>query len=188
MNKKLNIKDIEKKLGKKLKIKTISIGFDVAAKITGIAVLKTYKSTLEIVKLHKITYKFSKNIKDSLTQSMEYFIGELNNFISGIDFGRNHKVFVIEDCFMRFNVLVLKTLARFGVLAWRETKHISDEIYFIMPNVVRKKVGFKKDKDDKRKAKRQVLDYVNGLFGLELKAKDMDLSDALVLALGGLIE
>ena len=181
--KRIKINQIEKRIGKKLKNKSIAIGFDIAKRLTGIAVLRTHRSTLEIVKLHKIN-----NQKGDLIESMEYFIGELNNFISGLNLGKNNKIFVIEDCWFGQNVTTLKVLARFSALTWRELKHIPDHIYFILPTTSRSKVGFKKDKNDKRKAKVQVLNYVNKLFGLDLKQKDMDLSDGIILALSGLIK
>jgi Holliday junction resolvasome RuvABC endonuclease subunit len=178
--KKLKIQALEKKLGKKLKINTTALGFDVAKKHTGIAILITLKSSIYIYKLHTIN-----NEKGDLTESFEYFLGELNNFISNVKF-KGHKVFVIEDCFFGQNVTTLKALARFSALVWRELKHIADEIYFILPTPARKKIGFKKDKKSKAKAKRQVRDYINKLFGTDIK--DEDKTDAMALALAGLIK
>ncbi len=184
--KKIPITQIERKINKPLKHQCLVIGFDVASRHTGIAILRTYKSTLEIIKLHKIDYNLEITIKKDLIKAMECFIGELNNFISSLNLGRDYKIFVIEDCFMKFNVNTLKTLARFGVLVWRELKHLADKIYFVLPTTARSQVGFKKDKKSKKKIKVQVLDYVNNLFGLKLK--DKDLSDAIVLGLSGLIK
>ena len=168
-------------MGFKLRKNSISIGFDVAKKHTGIAVIKTHKSSLEIVKLHKID-----NTRGKLIESMEYFIGELNNFISSLHLNNHTKIFVIEDCWFGQNVTTLKVLARVGILTWRELKHITPNIIFKMATSARSSIGFKKDKKNKAKAKVQVLDYVNNIFNMDLK--DMDLSDGIVLALSGLIE
>jgi Holliday junction resolvasome RuvABC endonuclease subunit len=184
--KKIKITQIEKKINKQLKQQCLVIGFDVASKHTGIAIIKTHKATLEIIKLHKIDYNLESTVKKDLIKAMECFIGELNNFISGLNLGRDYKIFVIEDCFLKFNVNVLKELARFSVLIWRELKHLADKIYFVLPTTARSQIGFKKDKKCPKKIKEQVLDYVNNLFSLKLK--DKDLSDAVVLALSGLIK
>lgn len=178
--KKIPINKIESRIGKSLKTQTIAIGFDVAKNHTGIAVLRTYKASLEIVKLHKID-----NQKGNLIDSMEYFIGELNNFISGLNLGRNYKIFVIEDCWFGKNVTTLKVLARFSALTWRELRHITDKIYFVLATTARSQIGFKKDRESKRKTKKQVMDYINNLMGLDLK--DDNLADGIVLALSGLI-
>lgn len=175
---KLKIQAIENKINKKLKTNTTALGFDVAKKHTGIAVLITLKSSIYIYKLYTIN-----NEKGNLTESFEYFLGELNNFISSVKF-KGHKVFVIEDCFFGQNVTTLKALARFSALTWRELKHIADEIYFLLPTPARKKIGFKKDKKIKTPAKRQVRNYINKLFRIEIK--DENQTDAMALALAGL--
>jgi len=178
--KKYKISKIEETIGKKLKRKVVSLGFDIAKNHTGIAVITSLQSTLEITKLHKID-----NIKGNVTESMEYYLAELNNFISGAKL-KGYKIFVLEDSWYGRSVLTFKTLVRYGALTWRELKHIADLIYFISPSSARKKIGFKKDTKSKKKAKEQVRDYINGIFKTELK--DMDLTDGLALALSGLVE
>ena len=180
MSKKWKINNLEKKLNCKLKRNTTSIGFDVAKLHTGIAVLQTYKSSLEITKIHKINNK-----KEDFIESMEYYLGELNNFISSIKM-RGYKIFVIENPWLGQNPTTLKMLQSFSTLTWRELKHIPDKIYFVYPSTVRKQIRFKKEKGNKTKAKLQVRDYLNNLLGTDFK--DLDITDAIGLALSGLIK
>ena len=182
--KKWKISEIEEKIGKKLKRNTTTIGFDVAKKNTGIAVLITLSSTLYITKLHTINNAKGDLKKYDSIAGMTYFIGELNNFISNTK-TKGYKIFIIEDCFFGKNANTLKILARFSALTWRELKHIADKIYFKLATTARSQVGFKKDKNSKKKSKIQVKDFVNNLFGLTLK--DDNQTDAIVLALSGLI-
>ena len=106
---------------------------------------------------------------------------------------------IIEDCFLSFfktkgkrvatNVTTLKALARYGILIYDRFKRLSEEIRYVMPTESRKVIGFSKsDKKVKNyKLKQEVVDYVNNLLDLELKMKDNDIADAIVLALCGLI-
>jgi Holliday junction resolvasome RuvABC endonuclease subunit len=179
--KKIPIQKIEKAIGKNLKRNCTAIGFDVAKNHTGIAVITTLKASLILGERHTIDNQKS---KDQL-ESMEYYLGELNNFISRVQM-KGHKIFIIEDCFFGFNVNTLKVLARCSILTWRELKHISDSIYLILAKSARSKIGFVKDTKRKSSAKAQVQEYINKLFGIE--EADDNKTDALALALQGLLD
>jgi len=55
----------------------------------------------------------------------------------------------------------------------------------IQPTTARKRIGFKKDKEDSDDIKTQVRSYLSEKFDIEIA--DGDLADACVLALAGLI-
>jgi len=182
--KKIKLSYIEGWINKTLKRNTISIGWDVAMRETGISVIRTTNNSLILEQTLKISVP--KNIK--LLDSIDLFISQLQNFKNKISKKYKIDINVIEDCFFLKNVLTLKALSRFGVLIYTNFKDVSKETIFIMPTTARSRIGFKKSgKGIKGKyLKKEIMDYINGLLGT--KIKDDDISDSIVLALGGLIE
>lgn len=182
--KKIQLSNIETWIGKNLKRNTIVIGWDVAMRETGIAVMRTTNNSLILEQTLKISVP--KNIK--LLDSIDLFLSQLQNFKNKIS--KQYKIDknVIEDCFFLRNVNTLKALARFGVLIYTNFKDVSKETIFIMPTTARSRIEFKKSgKGIKGKyLKKEIMNYINGLLGT--KIKDNDIADAVVLALCGLIE
>ncbi len=188
--KKIKLSYIEGWINKRLKRNVISIGFDVATYSTGVAILRTTDSYLIVEQVHII--KVPKLPKNATTKQM---LNNVNLFLSQLDALKQEiskKYFLninrIEDCFMLKNVKSLKALARYGILAYDRFKNISKDIDLIMPLSARSKVGFKKSQVGVSgiKLKKEIMNYINGLLGT--KIKEHDISDAIVLALGGLIK
>jgi len=193
--KKLSLSILEKRIGKKLSCNTTAIGFDTASKFTGIGVIITLKKTAYVstylIKNKKIIEGKGKNRElkeEKFREALDYFIGELNNLISNKIKTKGYKKFIIEQPFFSKNVQTLIILQAYATLVWRETKHIPDEIRFVRPVTCRSIINFFKNrnKKDKRKQKEQVKDYINYIFGLNLK--DDNLTDGLALSLSALIK
>lgn len=187
-----NIKYLEAKLQRGIYRDTISVGFDVSVHSTGIALLKTTTKTidvkeLKVIKLPKLPKKATS--KEQL-RTINMFIERVNiiknEFIEkyNIDRGR------IEDCFFGRNVKTLKALARYGILAYDKFKPIIPDMDLLLPTKARNLVNFKKSKKKIKgyKLKKEIVEFVNKIFDLKLKAKDNDKADAIILALAGLCE
>ena len=185
MQKKINLKKVEKNLGLKLNSNTISIGFDVSVHSKGIALIKTTEKSLIIEKIDKIVTP--KNIAQ--LSALDAFISQLDNFKDKVIQKYKLNVSIIEDCFMGQNVNTLKALARHSALVYDRFKRISDNVELLLPTQARKIIGFKKsDKKIKGSAlKREIIEFVNNILNTEYKPKDNDIVDALILALAGLI-
>lgn len=182
--KKIKLKTVEERLGKELKKNTISLGWDVAVHSTGIALIRTSENFLIIENLDKITTPKAVKDKDAL----DLFIDQLDNYKEKIIQKYKIDVTVIEDCFFGKSVVTLKALARHSVLVYDRFKRISRMIDFEYPKQARKKVGFNSGKLKGHQLKKEIVKFINEIFGLELKMKDNDLSDSLVLSLVGLVK
>lgn len=198
---KLSINLIEKKLNKKIRKDTVSIGFDVAEHYTGICVLKTNTNELIIESLQKITT----NPKEDIINRMEYFINALEKFKQDLHY-KEFRIVVIEDCWFGMNVNTLKSLARFSTLIYVAFRKNCDYKFFILPNSARSQIGFNKNdqiakgnvkvgiiskgknkgKPKKIDIKLLVQDYLKTEFGLIIK--DLDEVDGFVLSLAGLLK
>lgn len=182
--KKIKLKTVEERLGKELKKNTISLGWDVAVRSTGISLIRTTEDFIVIESLDKITVP--KDIIDK--DALDLFIEQLDNYKEKIIQKYKIDVTVIEDCFFGKNVKTLKALARHSVLVYDRFKRISRMIDFEYPRQARKKVGFNSGKLKGIPLKKEIIKFINNIFGLELKMKDNDLSDSLVLSLVGLVK
>jgi len=114
--KKIKLRDIEEYIGRYLKRNVVSIGFDVATRNTGVAIIRTTDTYLILEQLHLI--KCPKLPKDATTKQM---LSNVNLFLSQLDAFKQEittKYFLninrIEDCFFQKNPKTLKALARYG--------------------------------------------------------------------------
>ena len=181
--KKIAIKTIEEKLGKKLKSNLISLGWDVAGHSTGIALIRTTESYLILERTHKINVP--KNIKE--LDTIDLFIEQLDSFKNEISQQYKLDENIIENCFFGRNVGTLKLLARCGILVYDRFRGLSKKSELIMPKSARSKLGFKSEKGIKGKElKNAIVNFINNLLNLELT--DNDICDAIVLALNGVIK
>lgn len=182
--KKISLKNVENKLGLSLRKNIISVGFDVAGHSTGIALIKTTDTYLILVRTHK--FVIPKKIQE--LDAIDLFLEQLDTFKNEIS--RQYKLdeTIIENCFMKFNVITLKMLARCGILVYDRFRGISKRSQLIMPLQARSKVNFKKsDKKVKgTKLKKEIIAYINNL--LEIELEDNDIADSIILALVGVIK
>ena len=183
--KKISKKTVETFLGVKLDTNKLSVGFDVSVHSTGIAIIKTTDKYLILEQTDKIITP--KNI--SQLSALDSFISQLDAFKNKVIQIYKINISIIEDCFFGRNVLTLKALARHSALVYDRLRGISDKVELLMPTQARKKINFKKSgKGIKGHAlKKEIIEYVNHALDLELKMKENDIADAIVLALGGLI-
>ena len=184
--KKIKISTVQDFLEVKLAPNKIAIGWDVSMRSTGIAVIRTSDSYLNVEILDKITIPKSVEDKDAL----DLFIDQVDSFAKKISQTYKIDYNIIEDCFFGSNVRTLKALARHSALVYDRFRGLSRIQYFILPTTARSKVKFKKSsKKIKGQAlKREIVEYINNALDLKLKVKDNDSADACVLALAGLVE
>jgi len=184
--KKIKIETVETFLDVKLLRNVVSIGFDVSMHSTGIAIIKMSDTYLTLEKIKTLTVPKKVNLLDGIN----IFLDQIDDFKEKmrqkyvIDFS------IIEDCFFGQNVNTLKALARFGILIYDRFRGISKQITFLLPSPARSKIKFKKSaKNIKGQAlKKEIVEYINMALGLDLKIKDQDIADAIVLALAGIVE
>ena len=162
----------------------IVIGWDVSMRSTGIAIIRTTDTYLMVDKLHKITIPKKVNSIDAL----DLFINQLNEFAMEVSKTYKIDINIIEDCFLKKNVNTLKALARHSVLVYGKFKGLARKQIFILPTSARNKVRFKKShkKIKGHALKKELVEFINNALDMKLKAKDNDLSDAILLALAGL--
>lgn len=166
----IKISEIEKKLGKKLRKRTKVLGLDTASK-TGYAILETTDKYMTI-DVGIIAVK-SKDMYFKYDRIIDYLKKLIND---------NKYRIIIEDTFFSRNAKTLKMLTRIGAFGYLLAKEIGcKNIRFIMASLARKTVGFKGNAK-----KIELVDKVNKLLGTELKTHDI--TDAIILALNGLIK
>ena len=176
---KIKLKDLEQKLGKKIKRNTCSLGLDIAER-TGCCYITTTKDyatfdwwCLEFDKKEiGLVYK---EMYDEFKKSISK-MKEKENFV------------IIEDSFlMRFGKFVqadvFKKLTRFGTLALAVCLETKTPYHFILAKSARAKLKIKMITG---KPKESVANYLKNTFNIELN--DTDASDAIVLGILGLIE
>lgn len=207
----LNIQDIEKKTNKKIRQNAVSVGVDIAEATTGVAILRTDKEKIYIENLQVI--ETSK--KDDSFHRADNLVSSLEKLKQDIVAYKEYKLLIIEDCFFGQNAEVLKHLARFGILVYRELKKTVDVYYFMYPLTARSMIGFnqkkqqekntlkaevytrdtinkqgkvlhKKGEKKKIECKALVHNYLETAFGLVFDSPDK--ADGFVLALAGLLK
>jgi Holliday junction resolvasome RuvABC endonuclease subunit len=183
---KIKISSIENLIGASIKRNNIAMGCDVSMHSTGISIIETKNHYLKIVKIAKLITPKGMKVFDAIDLFTEQIEELKHEIIKKYKIDTN----VIEDCFLKFNVQTLKSLARFEVLIYDRFKGITSYSELKMPSSVRKKVNFKKSNNSIKgnQLKQEIVEYVNKLFKLELKLEDNDLADAILLALSGLVE
>jgi len=188
--KKVSLKSVENYLGVNLTCDTISIGADTACYYTSFAVIKTTNSYLILESLEKITVpKLAKKVTikqvlnnvDLFTEQLDYL---KNKWSKKYKFDQTR----IEDCFYQFSIKTTKLLAYNGILTYDRLKRISKNTTLTMPNSARKNINFKasQKKLPRIKLKKEIIKYIN--LALNLKIENDNESDAIVLALSGLIK
>ena len=185
--KKFNLDDIIDAVGSPLKKNTLSLGIDVAQIKTGICLLRTDDKFLYIEGLYIL---FAKKQKNTLHQMVDKYVHEADQIRDKVekDSGKTKqtKILIIEDCWFGKSVWTTKILAKFAVivyLVFKKWATVTPDP--IQPTTARKRIGFKKDKEDSDDIKTQVRSYLSEKFDIEIA--DGDLADACVLALAGLI-
>jgi Holliday junction resolvasome RuvABC endonuclease subunit len=169
---KLNVKDVEKALGKKLDKKVISIGVDTASR-AGICSAYVDKDTLHLdtqfIDIASTDLYFKYN---ALIKSFKSMLTVQNP--------ENYRL-VIEDTFFGKNVNVLKMISRMGMIVYMCGHEAGiQDITFIYPTTSRKNLGIKGNlkKVDVHKELARMLG---------IKLDDPDISDAIILSICGLL-
>ena len=196
------IKDIEKKLGKTIRLNCISVGFDVAEKFTGICILKTDNKTIYIENLQVI----ETTEKEDHFHRADHYVASLEKFKQTLQNFKNSKIMIIERCYYGKNVETLIHLAHFGILTYIILKKEFETYYYFGATTARSMIGFNQRKQEEKgnliphvitkgknkgrtkkiDCKSLVHDYLKTDFRLEFKSKDE--ADAFVLALAGLLK
>jgi len=169
----LLIKDLEKKLGKKIKTNYFSVGVDTATH-TGIGFIKTTSTEIDI---NWSLIHFEAN---SIQQLYKQMYEEFGNYID-----KSVHICVVEDVYLGMNPDVTIKLARFGALAMVQA--INNNVHFVTINArsARAKL-FKLDtKKYKGKTKVAVKDYLTSI-GIDINEDNC--ADGVILALLGIIE
>lgn len=209
--KKLNIKEIEKKLNKTVARNVISVGFDVAERFTGICILRADKENIYIEDLQLI----ETSSKADHFHRADHYVVALRKFKQGLEKYKGFKIQVIEQCYYGRNPETLIHLAHFGILTYTELKQMFDTFYYLGATTARATIKFnqkrqeefgtlkadvyKRDTKDRKgkikhrkgekkkiKCKALVHDYLFTEFGLKFDSPDC--ADAFALALAGLLQ
>ena len=207
----LDIKTIEKKLGKQVRQDAVAIGFDNAENLTGVCILRTDKEKIHLEHLQIIT----SNMKDDHFHKADRYVDSLNKFKQNLTKYKQHKILIVERCFFGRNVESLIHLAHFGILTYITLKDSINSYYYFGATTARSIIGFNQKKqkskctikaktytrDTKNKkgkilhrkgekkkisCKELVHDYLKTDF--EIIISQPDEADAFVLALAGLLQ
>ena len=176
---KIQIKDLEQKLNKKIKRNTCSLGLDIAER-TGCCFITTNNT---YATFDWWCLEFDKKDIDLVYKEM---YNELKLSVSKMKSKLN--VVIIEDSFlMRFGKFVqadvFKKLTRFGTLALAVCLETNTPYHFILAKSSRAKLKIKMITGQ---PKESVANYLKETFDIQLN--DTDASDAIVLGILGLIE
>ena len=186
------IKDIEKRLGFKLRINTYVVGVDTAS-ITWLAILETDKKNLKVkTSIFKLpVVKKTDELSDKFVEKLEFMLRSIRDFKKN-EFGQkkaNKTVLVLENSFLSFNPVTFGLLRMLAGIIFAELFDNFEEIKIIFPLSARKGIGFKSQlkKGSKREEKKkELVDFINNIFGTQETSDDI--TDAIILALNGLKE
>ena len=181
--KKIKLVKVEAELECDLSINQAVLGVDVAMHNTGLAVIRTTEDYLILDILHNIIVPK----KVDLLTGVDLFLSQISEFKQTIAQKFKLDKMIIEDCFFLKNPSVLKTLARFGVLVYDKMRDITTKTEFMLPTRARNLTNFKKSSKEIKgtKLKKEIIEYVNNT--LQVNIKDDNQSDAVILALSGLV-
>jgi len=176
---KIKIKELENKLGYKIKTNCQSIGLDIAER-TGLTIITTNKINADL------DWQFIEFDKSDINHVYKEMYNEFSQIITKEKNMDN--VVVIEDTFLqRFGKFVqadvFKKLTRFGTLALAVCFNKEMDYYFILAKSARAKLKIKMVKG---KPKESVANYLKDKFAIELD--DDDISDSIILAILGICE
>ena len=173
---------------------TLVLGSDTSEHGTGIAMVYTDDTHINIVLRTKISIKKGTEQEDALKE----FIGYVQVLLAEVDdrmiYCRGkykHTIIVLEDTFLGFgNPYVLKVLSRFGGIILMALSGLFQDMRIITPTGARSSIGFnskvRKPTSKKETIKSIVMQHVRDVTGVEFT--DNDICDAFVLALTGLME
>ena len=168
---KIPINTIESKLPYLIKKNCCSVGVDTASR-TGLCIARTTKT--HIILEYSFLDMKSKNKYHKYTT----LINHMNNFFDGevVD------VVVVEETFFSRNPKVFQFLSRIGGMVYT-VAHLLDikEKLFISAVASRKALGLPCNK------KKEVVHKAFHILVPEVKIKDIDIIDAVILALNGLL-
>lgn len=184
------IKDIEQRLGFRLKKETYSLGIDTAS-ITGLAILETDEKNLKVkTAIFKLpVVKKTDETSDKFVEKLEFMLRSIRDFKKE-QFGSKkvtNTIMVLENSFLSFNPVTFGLLRMLCGIVFAELFDNFEKIKIIFPLSARKMVGFKSQlpKGTKAKEKKQeIIDFINNIFDSEESSDDI--CDALILALVGL--
>jgi len=184
------IKDIEKKLGFKLKKDIYCLGVDTAS-TTGLAILETNKTTLTLkTAIFKLpTVKKEDELSDKFVEKLEFMLRSIRDFKQK-EFGQkkaSHPVLVLENSFLSFNPVTFGLLRMLCGIIFAELFDNFEQIKIIFPNSARKMVGFKsqlKKGSKKEEKKKELVNFVNNIF--KTNETSDDITDAIILSICGL--
>jgi len=186
------IKDIENKLGFKLKRNTYCIGIDTAS-TTGLAILETDNKSLKVkTSLFKLpVVKKTDELSEKFVEKLTFMLMSIRDFKCK-EFGSkkaNKTILVLENSFLGCNPVTFGLLRMLCGIIFAELFDNFEDILIIFPMSARKQIGFKSQlkKGTKREdKKKELINFINNIFGTE--EKDDNIIDAIILALNGLKE
>jgi len=173
---KISLEQIQKITGYKTKQNYVSIGLDFATR-TGVSYIKTDK------KEATIDYMFIEFKGNEVKEKYKLMVKTLENLINSEDLA------IIEDVFIGFNRAGSMELAKYHAFAIAECIKKGVNFETITALSCRSRLGIKttaKAGYGKGKSKLAVADYLKNNF--DLKLDDEDASDAIILALLGILE
>jgi hypothetical protein len=202
----LNIKKVEKKLGRKLQKNSFCLGVDTAA-TTGLALITTTETDLiletDIFKLPILPRKIADQMikAEKYEQSLDSMINLIREFKKKyetlLNTPRKDSILVLEQSYMFNNPETFGILRAEAGLMYSEFYDLFSEIKVWLATVVRKIVGFQSIysrsdlqhlKPGKRteKKKLEIVNWVNNKLGTEIE--DNNIADAVILSLAGIIK
>ena len=168
-------KNIELATGYKVKKNFTSLGLDIATK-SGYALVK---SNCENITIECGYLAFDSSVEKELYRNM---YNTFKGLISGED------LVVIENTHHQINPMVTIKLSRFGGMAIGLCIENKLPYQIIGATSSRSKLGINTKKAGKGKAKEAVADWLKNNLGIDLGLDLNDASDAIVLALLGILE
>ena len=174
----MTIKKLEKILNRKVIKDTCVLGIDTASR-TGWAEIKTTKKTVTIN--YGVVHLDTKDIYYKYDKLIEIFQNMITNQYKKVIIEDTHlKRYKDKDGTWKANVWMLKLLSRIGMIPYIFATLNSIDKIFLTPSGARSILGIKGNVK-----KEEVHKWLNTVLGL--KIEDKDASDAIVLALNGII-
>jgi Holliday junction resolvasome RuvABC endonuclease subunit len=167
----MKLSSVEKRLGKRLHDDTSCVGLDTASRSGWCKIVTDRKND-------KIYLDYGYIKVD--TKDMYFKLDELIKIFQQLISTWNCKI-VIEDVFFGRNVNTLKVLTRIGTICYTLARLKAHHTEFIMAVSARAKLGLKTN------VKKEVV-HKQFTELLKIDIKDIDIIDAIVLALGGLLQ
>ena len=181
--KRIKIEKIEAELEVELYRNVTVIGFDVAEHLTGISIIRTTEDSLILDYVGNII--IPKKIKG--LDALDLFTEQLDSLKKDMSIKYKFDKNIIENCFLKFNPQTTIWLARCGAIVYDRFKGLSKQSELIYPKTARSLINFKKSSKSVKgkQLKKEIIYYINN--ALQTKIKDDNQSDAVVLALSGLV-